>query len=112
MEIFEPKEYLNSERVKTLSDYLKNAVLCVPDGFTRRKPKTMKTQVKWDRLRAKAIDLVKDQSDMTIEQIMDDPIFGALVNAQWVPKKRPKESTIRRRLEGHGIAKVGRRRAE
>jgi len=72
------------------------------------KPSVTLAQSLWDRFFLKAAELRKDDDETTIEKIIKDP----LVLQIWPSKKRPKESTLKHKLEGSGLTKRGRRKAE
>ena len=78
------------------------------DDGAKMKPSVTLAQSRWDRFLLKAAELRKDDDETTIEEIIKDP----LVLQIWPSKKRPKESTLKRKLEGSGLTKRGRRKAE
>jgi len=52
--------------------------------------------------------LRNDNNDITIDELIEDPLVVGI----WPSKERPKPSTLRRIFEGSGITKRGRRKAD
>lgn len=71
------------------------------------KPKTTRAQSRWDRAFLRGKELTKDNPEITIDEIIKDPVFRQI----WPSSKRPSDSTIKRKLVGSGLTKRGRRKA-
>lgn len=102
------REKILADRRKLFETQREDAAGNQSDDGAKMKPSVTLAQSRWDRFLLKAAELRKDDDETTIEEIIKDP----LVLQIWPSKKRPKESTLKRKLEGSGLTKRGRRKAE
>ncbi len=104
------RKQLRIEELKARIESISKDCTTMDGNHGTNKPETGASIAKSrkDRALLRGRRLCKENSEITIDEIIEDP----LVLQIWPSKERPKPSTLRRIFEGSGITKRGRRKAD